>query len=88
MKALLFVFSLFLIISGLSLFTKSHNKTTEKMGNVEHLALSVIAIIGGLWSMVSSQWFPGLFAILFIWIIYGINEKKRLNRASISEDAK
>ena len=88
MKALLFVIAFFLFVSGLSLFTKSHNKTTAKMGSIEHFAISVIVIMGGLWSMVSSQWFPVSFAILFIWIIYGINEKKRLDRTSRSGNAK
>jgi len=78
-KILLYIFSTLSILAGLSLFTKSRNKTTAKMGSFEHISISITLLLGGFLSILSSRWSPAFLAIIIVWIIYGICEKKRIN---------
>jgi len=77
MTILLYIVSALLIIAGLSIFTKSRNPTTAKMGRVEHLLLCLCCIIGGIVAIATGRWLPILIAIGLVWLIYGVSEFRR-----------
>jgi len=77
MTILLYIVSALMIVAGLSIFTKSRNPTTAKMGRFEHLLLCLCFIAGGITAITTERWLYIFVAIGLSWVIYSINESKR-----------